>query len=127
MELDPIEKIDELRAKVKVLEQIIAESDAFREFQSSEFYGIFDRTMTALKKNYLIDAYKASKSNLSNIGNLLGRMEQIDDMYEVFDKFETNREQAQLELETTQSLIKELQDEIKQPEIVTADVGGSMG
>ena len=127
MTQEPMERILELKDKIKLLNIIIEEGKAYDDFRKSSFYQIMDRTLKAQKSVYEQDAYKASKSSLSNIGNYLGRMEMIDDLFGMFDKFLDNASQAVSDVEIMEEEIKDLETELNTPDRGTLDSGGAMG
>jgi lipoate-protein ligase A len=129
VELEPNERILQLKEKIQKLNVIIHEATACLEFRSSVFCSILFRTLHALNENYRKDAFKAAKSDLANIGNFLGRMEMIDEFFEIIDKFSMNADQAQLEIDACETEIKQINDQMtddaKQQQVL--DSGGSMG
>ena len=129
MELEPNEQILELKAKIQGLNVIIQEAKECQAFKEHGFYPIINRTLKALKSSYEQDAHKAVKSTLSNVGNFLGRMEMINDYYDILDKFAINADQAQLEIDACTEQIKELEQQINdesKTEQIT-DIGGGLG
>lgn len=129
MELNIEDRIMELKSKIQGLNIIIHEAQEATAFREHGFYPILDRTMKALKSSYEADAHKAVKSNLSNVGNFLGRMEMINDFYDILDRFSMNADQAQLEIDACEEEIKQLNQQLADDakEVDTVDAGGSMG
>jgi 5-bromo-4-chloroindolyl phosphate hydrolysis protein len=129
MELEPREQILHLKQKIQGLNEIIQEAKSCQEFKESNFFKILDRTLNALDRNYRVESFKAAKSSLAEVGNFLGRMEMIDDFYDILEKFSINADQAQLEIDAAEELIKQLNEQItddaKQEQ--SLDSGGSMG
>lgn len=119
----------ELKSKIQGLNVIIQEAKECNSFKESGFFFILDRTLKALDNNYRAEAFKAAKSTLSDTANFLGRMEMIDDFYDILDKFLLNADQAQLEIDACGEEIKQLEEEINNDknETDTTDSGGSMG
>ena len=129
MELSPTEQILNLKEKIKGLNAIIQEAKDCEDFKKSAFYEIQDRTLKALKASYEADAHKAVKSNLANVGNFLGRMEMINDYYDILDRFALMADDAQTQLDGCNEQIKELEQQINDDsrEVEASDPGGVMG
>lgn len=121
------EHILELKDKIKTLQTIVNEGEDYLNFKKSAFYSILERTLKAQMEVYKQEAYKASKSNLSNMGNFLGRMEEIDDFYDILEKFELNASEAQSQIDLLTEQIKEEERELNEKDSATLDSGGSMG
>ena len=129
MELEPQEKILQLKSKIQNLNKIIEEAKECEAFKAHGFYPILQRTLLALKENYEKDAFKAARDSRADISNYLGRMEMIVDFYDILDKFALNADQAQLEIDSAEEEIKQLneimKDDAKSGQ--TLDIGGNMG
>lgn len=121
------DRLHHLREKVALLNIIIREGELYQEFKESSFYEVFSNIFTGLKETYLKDAYKASRDSRAEISSFLGRMEQIDDMFDILGQFPIKAGQAKLERTSLEEEIDEINDQMNEPGYVSQDVGGVMG
>ena len=116
-----------LKERIEVVDSAIEEGNACEAFLSSAFFPIIQRTFTAEIEFYKSEVYKGAKSRLSNISNFLGRMEGVEDFWDIITKrFVGTMESS---IETKKSLefeLNELLEDVKNPQNVGSqdDPGG---
>ena len=116
-----------LKERITQVDGAIEDGHACEAFLSSAFYPIAERTFIAEVDSYKAEIYKAAKSRLSNISNFLGRMEGVEDFWDIMTKRFVGTMNSSLETKKSLELeLSELLDEVKNPSNVGSqdDPGG---
>ena len=112
----------ELKLRIAEVDSVISEGQACLAFQSSAFYPIAKRVYDAEVHTYKEECFKAAKSRLSNISNFLGRMEGVEDFWDILcTRFIVSMKQAEKKRLSLEAELKEFMGEVNSPVVGSQD------
>lgn len=124
---EQFQQLQDLKSKLKQLQIVVDEGESAKEFMSSSFYPVFEKTFKSLLSVYNADAHKAARDSRAEISNYLGREEALRDVFSIIAEFETKALSAVDEIKVIEDQIREITQILASPEMETTDVGGAMG